>query len=78
MANWTGKVVAVHVGEQGQPLRSVEAAEAVAGVGLEGDRYAQKAGTFSKKHAPDREITLIEMEALTALERDYAIRLTAL
>ncbi len=56
------------------PLRRVEQAEAVAGHGLVGDRYHRQEGTFSKP-SPDREITLIESEALDALGRDCEITL---
>ena len=48
---------------------------AVAGKGLEGDRYSQKTGTYSNKLGPDREITLIEIEAIEALKRDHGIDL---
>ncbi len=47
---------------------------AIPGVGLEGDRYALKQGTFFKPE-PDFELTLIELEALEALKRDYEIDL---
>ncbi|HQR06584.1 MAG TPA: MOSC domain-containing protein [Gemmatales bacterium] len=71
--SWQGKVLAIHIGEISQPLNSVASVEAQAGVGLVGDRYGIGAGTFSKKKGPDREITLIEQEALDALEREYQI-----
>jgi len=45
-------------------------------VGLEGDRYALKLGTFYKPE-PDRELTLIEAEAVEALRRDYDVDLAA-
>jgi MOSC domain-containing protein YiiM len=68
---WQGSVVSIHIGERGMPLTLVDAVEARAGEGLVGDRYFVQAGTFSKKKGPDREITLIETEALEALQRDY-------
>src|SRR5262249_49611353 len=40
-----------------------------------GDRYFQQAGTFSKPGSPDREVTLIESEALEALAREDGITL---
>jgi len=55
----------------------IESVRAVAGRGLEGDRYFLRAGTYSRKEGPDREITLIETEALEALARDYALTLDA-
>lgn len=47
---------------------------ALAGAGLQGDRYALKVGTFYKPE-PDYELTLIEAEAIDALRRDYQIEL---
>ena len=44
----------------------------VAGIGLEGDRYAMRLGTYSKNHHIDRQATLIEAEVLDALARDRA------
>lgn len=54
---------------------SVERVRAVAGQGLEGDRYFTQTGTYSKKPRPDREVTLIEVEAIEALAREYKIAL---
>jgi MOSC domain-containing protein YiiM len=51
-----------------------EQAVAIPGVGLEGDRYALKQGTFFKPE-PDFELTLIEAEAIEALRRDYNVEL---
>ena len=74
--SWRGSVVSIHIGEKGQPLNVVESVEARAGVGLVGDRYGVGAGTFSKKKDPDRELTLIEVEAIEALEREYDVKIT--
>jgi MOSC domain-containing protein YiiM len=54
------------------PLTAVRA---VGGRGLEGDRYFARIGTYSKKTGPDREVTLIELEAVEALKRDYGVEL---
>ena len=48
--------------------------QAIPGVGLEGDRYALKQGTFFKPE-PDFQLTLIEAEALDALKREYGTEL---
>jgi MOSC domain-containing protein YiiM len=56
-------------------LHSVDEAEAVPGRGLDGDRYFRKEGSFSPKDGPDREVTLIEMEALEALGRECDLAL---
>ena len=54
------------------PMMAVGEAQAVPGRGLEGDRYFEGVGTFSKP-LPDREITLVEAEALEGLKRDHGI-----
>jgi len=57
------------------PMRGVGEALAVAGRGLEGDRYFERQGTWWKIDKPDREITLIEAEALEAFSRESGILL---
>jgi len=70
----TGTVVSIHLAaEAGQALQPVKSAGAVPGRGLEGDRYFQKQGTFSVKPGAGRDVTLIEVEALEALTRDYEV-----
>jgi MOSC domain-containing protein YiiM len=59
--------------QKGVDLQSVGVVEAIAGRGLSGDRYFLKEGTFSPKDGPDREVTLIESEALEGLAREYEI-----
>src|ERR1700756_3768369 len=72
---WSGTVESIHVAPGAKaPMQSVEKVEAIPGVGLEGDRYALKQGTFYKP-LPDRELTLIEAEAIEALRRDYEVEL---
>jgi MOSC domain-containing protein YiiM len=53
----------------------VEEVRAVAGKGLEGDRYFRAAGTYSAVPEPGRQVTLVEIEAIEAVERDYGIEL---
>jgi MOSC domain-containing protein YiiM len=55
-------------------MLTVKQVRAVAAKGLEGDRYFLRLGTFWKPQ-PDYEVTLIEIEALEALERDYGVAL---
>jgi len=57
------------------PMAAVNQARAVPGKGLEGDRYFSQIGTYSNKPGPAREVTLIEIEAVEALNRDYQIEL---
>ena len=55
---------------------SVESVWAIAGRGLDGDRYALGCGTFSTNSSP-RDVTLIEAEALDDFVRDYGYPLDA-
>jgi MOSC domain-containing protein YiiM len=54
------------------PMVSVEEANAVPGKGLQGDRYFVRQGTFYKPQ-PDRELTLIEAEAIEAFRADSKV-----
>lgn len=45
---------------------------AIAGVGLDGDRYAAGGGTFSTKRGGGRQLTLVSREALAALDPPLA------
>jgi MOSC domain-containing protein YiiM len=75
---WTGTVVSLHIAPAAAGgMVSVPAVRAVPGRGLEGDRYYAEIGTYSDKRGPDREVTLIESEAIAALHRDYEIELDA-
>jgi MOSC domain-containing protein YiiM len=69
-----GRLLGIYLaGAKSTPLQRVEEVQAIPGSGLAGDRYFFKQGTFSKPAGPDREVTLIEMEALEALSRDCRI-----
>jgi MOSC domain-containing protein YiiM len=71
-----GFVESIYIAPQAKArLGAVTQVRAVPGYGLEGDRYFAKAGTFSPKDVPDRQVTLIEGEAIEALARDYSIEL---
>ncbi len=70
-----GKVVSIYTAPAATvPMSGQLQVQAVAGKGLEGDRYFAGVGTFWKP-MPDREVTLIEVEAIEALERDYGLAL---
>ena len=56
-------------------MKSVTNAKAVAGRGLEGDRYYTKLGTYSNQAGSGRDVTLIEIEAINGLKRDYEVQL---
>ena len=71
-----GQLTAIFIaGKKGIDLQPIDRIEAVAGRGLVGDRYFLKEGTFSAKDGPDREVALIEAEALEGLAREYEITL---
>ena len=53
-------------------MQSLESVSAITAQGLEGDRYFTKLGTFSATPGDGRDITLIETEAVDALNRKIA------
>ena len=72
-----GSVVSIHIAPAPEEaMISVEEVRAIPGKGLEGDRYFEPAGTSSKPQ-PDRELTLIEIEAVEALKHEKEIPLPA-
>ena len=71
-----GTVVSLHIAPTGAaPMQSVGQVRAVDGRGLEGDRYFNQLGTYSNHPGTGRHVTLIEIEAIEALRRDYGIDL---
>lgn len=70
-----GRLVAIYTTpEAGAPMNAHEELRAIAGAGLEGDRYATKTGKFSEREGGGREVTLIAREAIAeANERGVAI-----
>jgi len=74
--HWQGELLHIHIATKASaPMDALSEARLVAGVGLEGDRYATRLGTYSKKHHIDRQATLIEVEVLEALARDRSVQL---
>jgi MOSC domain-containing protein YiiM len=70
-------VVALQIGPtKGAPTLSVPEVLAVAGKGLEGDRFFKKRGVWWSKLGLGKEVTLIEEEALLAVEREHGLALT--
>ncbi|MDX6504294.1 MAG: hypothetical protein QOE29_1419 [Gaiellaceae bacterium] len=66
-----GVVAALLVAPEAEaPMTRVETAQALAGRGLEGDRYAVERGTFSKSAGKGYDLTLVTAEALDQLERE--------
>lgn len=78
MTDWRGQVAGIYIGpEAKQPMQSVDAVTAVAGRGIEGDRYFERRGSFSKDEIePKQEITLIESEAVESAAATYGIELS--
>jgi MOSC domain-containing protein YiiM len=75
-----GTVVAIYIAPAARaPMVERDKVMAVPGKGIEGDRYFGSQGTFfrDKPKMPDKEITLIEQEALDALEYEYKVKLGA-
>lgn len=74
---WHGTLLHIHVATAAsRPMRRLESARLIAGIGIAGDRYATRTGTYSAKHHIDRQVTLIEAETLEALARDHQIELS--
>ena len=72
-----GSVVSIHIAPAAEePMAAVTEVEAVPGKGLAGDRYYQQTGTFSIPQ-PDRELTLIESEAIEAFTSELGIEYAA-
>jgi MOSC domain-containing protein YiiM len=72
-----GTVLAIYIAPKAEELpRAVERVRAMPGRGLYGDRYAVGIGTFSN-HKGQRDVSLIESEAIEAFERESETSLSA-
>jgi MOSC domain-containing protein YiiM len=72
---WSGTIESIHIASDAKgAMQAVAQVRAIPAYGLEGDRYALGQGTFFKPE-PDCELTLIEVEAIEALKRDYEVDL---
>ncbi len=61
----TGRLVGIYTSaEAGASMEAQSSVRALAGAGLEGDRYAASAGSFSDRPGGGREVTLIAREAV--------------
>lgn len=67
---WRGTLLHIHIAPAASfEMEELAEGQCVAGRGIVGDRYYEGSGSYS--HRPDvREVTLIEMEALDALNRN--------
>lgn len=69
---WQGQVVSLHIAPEAfAKMQTVPEVRAVPGRGLEGDRYFLGTGFYSLRPGRGgREVTLIEIESVEALDRD--------
>jgi len=73
-----GFVVSLHIAPIGaEAMQSQDQVQAVAGRGLQGDRYFAGLGTYSNNPGSGRHVTLIEIEAIEALQREYQVEIEA-
>ena len=73
-----GSVISIHIAPAaGAQMQSVPCASAIPAQGLEGDRYFTKQGTFSTTAGAVRDLTLIESEAVEALNSKLGSRFSA-
>lgn len=71
-----GRVEYIHVAKESEATpRAVTEVRAIEGRGLEGDRYADRRGTYTETPGTGRHVTIIEAEQIEALERETDIRL---
>jgi len=57
---------------RGAPMKSIGAVDAVAGEGLAGDRYCNRA----TRRGPDYQVSLIEAEAIEAFTREFGLTMS--
>lgn len=70
--HWKGQVLSIYVRSiPSEPVVEMDEVLAVPGKGLEGDHYFSDSS--SKRPGPDRELTLIEIEAVKAIEKENKI-----
>ena len=75
--NDLSSVVSLHIAPTGAALmQTVGAVQAVVGRGLKGDRYFAGLGTYSNDPGSGRHVTLIEVEAIEGLKREYDVEIT--
>jgi len=68
MTRFVGEIVGIFVAPSaGRPMEARTTATAEAQRGLTGDRYAERTGTYSQDTRVPRDVTLIEREAVDAV-----------
>jgi MOSC domain-containing protein YiiM len=72
-----GSVVEIWLaGAAAEPMRRVASVEAVAGLGLAGDRYALGGGTWARYPDLEKQVTLIDRDDVAALAAETGSELT--
>lgn len=74
-----GRIVGIYVApEEGVPMEARDEVRAIAGKGLDGDRYAAEAGKYSGTRISDaqRAVTLIEREAVQGAATEYDVEIS--
>jgi MOSC domain-containing protein YiiM len=74
-----GRIVGIYVAPaEGVPMEARDEVRAIAGKGLEGDRYAAEAGKYSGTRIEDakRAVTLIEREAVLGAASEYDVEIS--
>jgi MOSC domain-containing protein YiiM len=75
---WEGRLEHIFIAERASvEMEELTRADLLAGIGIDGDRYATGRGKYSPEPHEDRQVTLIEAETLDALRRDHRVDLTA-
>lgn len=71
-----GTILAIYITPtHSQPTQSRDSVHLVPGLGPEGDRYFGHPGTPGKRRGTGRDLTLIEIEALQAIETEHNVHL---
>ena len=74
----SGSVVEIWLtGAAAEPMRRVPTVEAVAGLGLAGDRYALGGGTWAQYPDLEKQVTLIDRDDVAAVAEETSSDLTA-
>jgi MOSC domain-containing protein YiiM len=73
---FTGRLVGIYTtNEAAAPLAPSTELRAIEGVGLEGDRYATRIGTYSGRDGADRQVTFVEREVIAAVNDEAGVEL---
>ena len=74
----SGRVISIHItAAAAAPMQKLESARAIAGQGLERDRYCLKKGKYSDAPGAARDVTLIECEAVEAMNAKLGTKYAA-